>query len=235
MHNDIDNNIVNNNVGDKDNPNNNNEDRNNIRSDSGRIASEHSSAVRAFAVLVAGTAIGLIFNAVCGYEYSDALIARASESFFPPFEGVAGFFDVLRCVSKAAKIDVLLFMLIALFGVSYICRQGCTLLIMARGVGLGVSVGVLATLAAGGMLKTKHGGACAVTYLLFSSLLSVVLVFFSSFAERASSVFHSLAERETGVIFTAKFGAYLVVCIAAEGAVLITRAVYMLAIHILTL
>lgn len=206
-----------------------------IRSGIERVAGEHSASIRAFAVLVAGVAIGLIFNAVCGYEYSAALVERAAGSFYPPFEGVAGFFDVLMRVADASSVDAVLFLLSAMFGVSYICRQGCTLLIMARGVGLGVSVGVLATLAAAGMLKTKHGGACAVVYLLFSSVITVLLVFFSSFAERASGVFRGLSERDSGVIFTARFGAYLVVCIATEGAVLILRAVYLLFIHILTL
>lgn len=200
-----------------------------------RTAGEHSAAIRAFAVLVTGVAIGLIFNAVCGYEYSAALVERAAGCFYPPFEGAGGFFDVLMRVADASAVDAVLFLLVAMFGVSYICHQGCMLILMARGVGLGVSVGVLATLAAAGMLRTKHGGTCAVVYLLFSSVISVLLVFFSSFAERASCVFRSLSERDTGIIFTARFGAYLVVCIAAEGAVLMIRAVYLLLIHILTL
>lgn len=215
--------------------NNNNQTNGNIRSEIEHMAGEHSAAIRAFALLVAGTAIGLIFNAVCGYEYSAALIGRAKEMFRRPFEGTSGVFDVLKCVTEASAVDVVLFLLVALFGVSYICRQGCTLLIMARGVGLGVSVGVLATLAAGDVFETKHGGACAVAYFLFSSLLSVMLVFFSVFAERASVVFHSLFEMNSGGVFTARFGTYLIICIAAEGAVLITKAIYLLVIHLLTM
>ena len=44
-------------------------------------AQKHAELLRFFALLISGTAIGLIFNAICGYEYSQALVERVRLCF----------------------------------------------------------------------------------------------------------------------------------------------------------
>lgn len=47
-------------------------------------AEKYAELLRFFALLVCGTAMGLIFNALSGYEYSSSLLDRARHCFAPP-------------------------------------------------------------------------------------------------------------------------------------------------------
>lgn len=196
---------------------------------------KHAELLRFFALLISGTAIGLIFNAICGYEYSQALVERVRLCFSPPFDGVSGFFGIFGVVTDAAGTDMILTLLVCLFGLTYITRQGCSLLLMLRGVFLGLSAGILAVSAAGGVIDTPHPALCSVLNLLFASVTSVILVFLSCFAGRASTLFRGLSDRSPNMIFTARFGTYCLAFAAAIGAEIILKAIYLLFIYLLTL
>lgn len=199
-----------------------------------KTAAEHAELIRFFALLISGVAIGLIFNAVCGYEYSFSLTEHVRFCFTPPFDGVSGFFGIFGTVIYAAGTDIVLVLLVFLFGLTYICRQSCSLLIILRGVFLGLSTGILAVSASGGTLECPHPVICSFVYILHSAVISLLLVFLSHFAERASTLFRGLSERTSNMIFTARFGAYFIAAAASSGAVIILRSLYLILIHMLT-
>ena len=75
-------------------------------------AEKHAELLRFFALLVCGTAMGLIFNALSGYEYSTSLLDRARHCFAPPFEGISGFFSVFLAVVRSAGREIVYVMLL---------------------------------------------------------------------------------------------------------------------------
>ena len=198
-------------------------------------AEKYAELLRFFALLVCGTAMGLIFNALSGYEYSSSLLDRARHCFAPPFEGISGFFPVFLAVVQSAGRDIVYVMLLYLFGLTYICRQCCSVFLTLCGASVGVSAGVLATAASEKLIETAHPVACSVCFLLLSCLTALLYVLTSCFAERASVLFRGLSERSPNMVFTARFAVYCLACAASVGAVIIMRAVYLFAIHMLTL
>lgn len=200
-----------------------------------KTAEEHFELIRFFALLISGAAIGLIFNALCGYEYSFSLIERVRYCFSPPFEGAVGFFGVFGRIISSAGLDVILILLVYLFGVTYICRQSCSALVILRGVFLGLATGILAVSASGGVINAAHPVLCSVLYLLHSAITSMILIFVCCFACRASTLFRGLSERTSNMVFTARFGAYLLAAAATSGAMIILEALYMTLIHLLTI
>ena len=131
-------------------------------------AEKYAELLRFFALLVCGTAMGLIFNALSGYEYSSSLLDRARHCFAPPFEGISGFFPVFLAVVQSAGRDIVYVMLLYLFGLTYICRQCCSVFLMLCGASVGISAGVLATAASEKLIETAHPVACSVCFLLLS-------------------------------------------------------------------
>lgn len=198
-------------------------------------AEKYAELLRFFALLVCGTAMGLIFNALSGYEYSSSLLDRAMHCFAPPFEGISGFFPVFLAVVQSAGRDIVYVMLLYLFGLTYICRQCCSVFLMLCGASVGISAGVLATAASEKLIETAHPVDCSVCFLLLSCLTALLYVLTSCFAERASVLFRGLSERSPNMVFTARFAVYCLACAASVGAVIIMRAVYLFAIHMLTL
>ena len=189
-------------------------------------AEKYAELLRFFALLVCGTAMGLIFNALSGYEYSSSLLDRARHCFAPPFEGISGFFPVFLAVVQSAGRDIVYVMLLYLFGLTYICRQCCSVFLMLCGASVGISEK---------LIETAHPVACSVCFLLLSCLTALLYVLTSCFAERASVLFRGLSERSPNMVFTARFAVYCLACAASVGAVIIMRAVYLFAIHMLTL
>ncbi len=199
-----------------------------------KIVEKHAQLLRFFALLVSGMALGLIFNALCGYEYSDSLLEHVRHCFSPPFDGGKGFFYVFGAIIHSAQVDIAAALLIYLFGLTYICRQGCSSLLVLRGVGLGISAGVLAAAAADKIIETAHPIACSVCFLGVSCAVSVLMVLSSCFAQRASVLFRGLSERSPNMIFTVRFAVYALACAATVGAVILVRALYLILIYLFT-
>lgn len=195
-------------------------------------AAKYADAIRYLAMLVCGTAMGLIFNVMCGYEYSTSLSEYIRYCFLPPFENVHGFFEVLKIILKASRTDALLLLLVFMFGVTYICHQGCNAILILRGFALGISTGALATAAAAQAINVKHPLLSSAIFLLTYCAISILSVLAACLASRAAVVFRGLSERVPNLIFTARFGIYLLSFAAAEGLAVILKTVYLVFIHI---
>ena len=195
---------------------------------------KHTQRLRFFALLISGIALGLIFNAICRYQYSSSLLDRVRNCFAPPFDGADSPISVFRVILSSSGVDIVLILLIYLFGLTYICRQGCSAILILRGVALGVSVGVLASSAASKIIETEHPVVCSVCFLGAFCAVSVLFVLVSCFAQRASVLFRGLSERSSNMIFTARFAAYALACAASVGAVILLKAIYLLLIYLFT-
>ena len=191
---------------------------------------KHTQLLRFFALLISGIALGLIFNAICRYQYSSSLLDRVRNCFAPPFDGADSPISVFRVILSSSGVDIVLILLIYLFGLTYICRQGCSAILILRGVALGV----LASSAASKIIETEHPVVCSVCFLGAFCAVSVLFVLVSCFAQRASVLFRGLSERSSNMIFTARFAAYALACAASVGAVILLKAIYLLLIYLFT-
>lgn len=169
--------------------------------------SKYFDIFRYLSLTICGFAVGSIYNAVTGYDFSDRAILKAEQFLVSPFSktGNNNAFSVISGIVSAGSADGICLLLIALAGLSVICDLLICVTLMSRGLNLAILTGIFAENSAAFAGITSHPSAASAVVLLFYTLNTVALIVFSAITLRGTAPFRQTLKKEVDVVFSRRF------------------------------
>lgn len=169
--------------------------------------SKYFDVFRYLSLTICGFAVGSIYNAVTGYDFSNRAILKAAQYFESPFSksGDRDAFSVISGIVFGGSADGICLLLIALAGLSVVCDLLICVTLMSRGLNLALLTGIFAENNATFAGIISHPSAASAVVLLFYTLNTAALIAFSAITLRGTAPFRQTIKKERDVIFSRRF------------------------------
>ncbi len=182
----------------------------------------------------AGLGIGLIFNAIVGYDADIAVFRAASRKLTCPISG-GDAFTVLGSLLRFALPEIAYFIFTSLFALTFVCKGFMSASTLTCGFSLGVHIGFYAVGVANSRFSalSRHPVVASIFATVTLSITALLAVLFAAMADANTPHWLSLVSSGRNVVFSKRFFSYLTAALSFFGCAVTVKFIFALILWLL--